>query len=313
VKLLLLVVLGICLAFDRSAKADETAHALKAADVGGSALVETNLGAEFDKIEAADDAAQTEVDKWVRQNNDLKSAGRAVSQDDMDHRIAERFEPVRQAYDNFVHKHPDYARARLGYGNFLNDRQDERGAQVQWERAIELDPTNAAIYNSLAGRYTEVGPVNKAFEYFSKAIELRPAEAAYYHNFGDGLYVQRKRAAVYYSITEQQVFDKVVTLYSNALRLAPRNFAYAWDLAQTYYSFKPLPFETSLGAWTNALKLAPEEADREEVLVHLARVNMLAGRFAEARNQLIAVTNESCLKAKASLLHNIAQREDSKP
>jgi tetratricopeptide (TPR) repeat protein len=313
VKVLLLLLLGICLAIDLSVKADESAHAARAAGADGSRPVETNLATEFDKIESADDAAQTEVDKWVRQNNGLKSAGRAVSQDDMERRITERFEPVRQAYDDFVRQHPDYARARLGYGNFLNDRQDERGAQVQWERALELDLTNAAIYNSLANRYTEVGPINKAFEYFSKAIELRPAEAAYYHNFGDGLYVQRKRAAVYYGITEQQVYNKVVMLYSNALRLDPRNFAYAWDLAQTYYSFKPLPFETSLVAWTNAFKLAPEEVDREEVLVHLARVEMLAGRFAEARDQLSTVTNEACLKAKTSLLHNIAQREDSKP
>src|SRR5262249_7935892 len=157
--------------------------------------------------------------------------------------------------------------------------------------------------------YCEVGPANKAFEYFDKAIQLRPNDASYYHNFGDSLYVLRKRASGYYNITEQQVFAKVLLLYSNSLRLEPQNFGYARDLAQTYYSLKPLPIEPALVAWTNALGIAHEETDREDVHVHLARVKMLAGRFVEARKQLDGVTNEVCLKAKAALLHNIAERE----
>jgi hypothetical protein len=76
---------------------------------------------------------------------------------------------------------------------------------------------------------------------------------------------------------------------------------------------KPLPVETALGAWTNTLNLAHDETDREDVCVHVARVKMLAGRFTEARNQLSAVTNEACLKAKATLLHHIAEREKEKP
>ena len=54
---------------------------------------------------------------------------------------------------------------------------------------------------------------------------------------------------------------------------------------------------------------AREEADREDVDVHLARVKMLAGRLAEARTQLAGVTNEACAKAKSTLLHNLEERE----
>jgi len=273
-----------------------------------AAGADTNASAEFNSIEAADDAAQNEVDKWIKENA-RKAKGEEIPEAELKRRISERFEPVRKSYEDFVRRHPADARAHLGYGNFLNDREDELGAKAQWEKALELDLKNPSIYNILAGRYSESGPVDKAFEYFKKAIELSPAEAVYYHNFGDSLYVLRKRAMVYYGISEQQVYGKVLLLYSNALRLEPQNFTFARDLAQTYYSFKPLPVEAALHAWTNALKVAHEETDQEDVHIHLARVKMLAGRFDEARAQLEGVTNQASLNAKTTLLHNLEERQ----
>jgi len=274
-----------------------------------SSLSDTNAIAELEKLQAAEDAAQAEVDKWIRQNKEPKPSGTAISEAELDKKISVRFQPIRKGYEDFLSLHPAAARAHFAYGNFLNDRQDERGAQSQWERALELDPTNSAIYNNLAGRYSESGPVNKALEYFAKAIELSPKEAAFYHNFGDSLYVLRKQAAVYYGINEQQVYGRALLLYSNALRLDPQNFDFARDFAQTYYSLKPLPVTDALQAWTNALGIAHEEPDREDACVHLARIKMLAGSFAEARTQLSVVTNEACLKAKTNLLHNLDERE----
>lgn len=280
-------------------------------DGRASTLSDTNAAAEFKTIEIADDAAQAEVDKWVGENKEMNAKGNGVDKAGLDRRIGERFEPVRKAYEDFLRRYPRDAHAHLAYGNFLHDRDDEHGARFQWEKALELDPANSATYNNLAGLYSESGPVNKAFEDFSKAIELSPTEAVYYHNFGDSLYVLRKRAAAYYGITEPEVYVKVVLLYSNALRLDPQNFVFARDLAQTYYSLKPLPADQALQAWTNALTIAREEVDRDDVYVHLARVQMLAGHFAEARAQLGAVTNPASLKAKANLLRNLEQREKS--
>jgi hypothetical protein len=47
------------------------------------------------------------------------------------------------------------------------------------------------------------------------------------------------------------------------------------------------------------------------VYVHLARIQMLAGRLAEARAQLNAVSNEQCARLKANLLGAIEQQETS--
>jgi len=54
-------------------------------------------------------------------------------------------------------------------------------------------------------------------------------------------------------------------LYSNAMRLEPRNFALASDVAETYYGIKPWRFEDALRSWTNALALAHSEMEREQV------------------------------------------------
>ena len=113
----------------------------------------------------------------------------------------------------------------------------------------------------------------------------------------------------YYGLTEQQVYAKTLQAYSNAARLDPTNLIFAWDLAQTYYALKPLPADDALKAWTNALQRAHSELEREEIYVHRARVQMLAGRLPDARAQLDAVTNEPSATVKVGLLHNIEERE----
>jgi Tfp pilus assembly protein PilF len=264
---------------------------------------------EFQKLESDDDAAQADVDKWKRENAEAKTKGAGLSETEFEARIRARFEPVRKAYDEFLDRHPNHAKAHLAYGCFLNEQQDETGARTEWEKALELDPQNSAIYNNLAGSYSEAGPASKAFDYFNKAIALKPTEASYYHNFGTTLYVLRKSGAKYYGVDEQAVFAKVIQLYSNAVRLDRTNFSFATDLAQTYYSLKPLPIETALVAWTNALQAARQGTQREDVLIHLARVKMLDGHLAEARALVTLVTNQSQQQLKANLIQAIEARE----
>ncbi len=72
--------------------------------------------------------------------------------------------------------------------------------------------------------------MKKAFEYFEKAIALKPEEPVYYHNFGTTVYVFRKDAAEYFALNQAQVVEKALSLYSNALRLDPDNFPLASTL-----------------------------------------------------------------------------------
>jgi tetratricopeptide (TPR) repeat protein len=264
---------------------------------------------EYKKLMEDDDAAQAEVDEWIKDNQEAATRGAAVPTADLQRRIRERFDPIRKAYEDFIKRHPDHARARVAYGSFLGDLQDEDGAREQWEKALALNSKDPAAYNNLANLYGHTGPVKKAFEYYAKAIELNPEEPLYYHNFGTTVYLFRKDAMEFYGISEQQVYDKALGLYSKALKLDPHNFPLASDVAQTYYGIRPLRTEDALKAWTNTLAIAHDEIEREGVYLHLARIKLAAERFAEARAHVAAVTNDLYDVLKKRLARNLDEQE----
>lgn len=264
---------------------------------------------EFKKLEVDDDAAQAEVDGWIRENTEFTAKGAGIPAAEFNRRIMKRFEPVRAGYEDFIKRHPNHVKARLAFASFLDDIHDEDGEMEQLEKARELDPKDAAVWNNLANYYGHNSPVAKAFEYYEKAIELNPGEPVYYQNFATTTYLFRKDAMEHYHITEPQVFDKSLDLYAQALKLDPTNFPLATDLAQSYYGIKPLRTNDALQAWTNTLSIARDEIEREGVYIHLARIKLAAGRYDESHAHLNAVTNEMYTDLKKRISRNLAERE----
>ena len=288
----------------------EGARAREAGATGGTpAAPGDRVEQEYTKLVEDDDATQAEVDKWIQDNNAFAAKGAGAKPADLNRRIHERFEPIRKRYEEFIKQHPEHVRARVAYASFLGDIHDEAAAQEQLEKALELDTNNPAVYNNLANIYGHDGPVKKAFEYYAKAIDLNPRESVYYHNFGTTVYLFRKDAKEFYDITEQQVFDKALELYAQALKLDPTNFPLASDIAQTYYGIKPTRTEDALQAWTNALHIANDEIEREGVYLHFARLKLHAERFDEARAHIAAVTNEMYNDLRNRLARNIELQE----
>jgi tetratricopeptide (TPR) repeat protein len=267
------------------------------------------LEREFQKLSDEADAAQEETGKWFAENEEAKAAGEGVSDKELNRRIRLRIDPLRAAYEDFIKHHPNHARARASYASFLRELNDEEGAQAQLEAALRLDTNNPAIYNDLAEIYAHVGPIKTALKYFARAIELNPREPLYYHNFADVVYLFRTDVKELYGINEQQVFDKALDLYRQAMKLDPANFDLAYDVAQTYYGIQPRRTEAALNAWTNALSIAPGETERESVYVHLARLKLHDRRFAEARAHLDSVTNEMYDQIKKRLTRNLEALE----
>ena len=267
---------------------------------------------ELQKLMIEDDAALAEVDKWIRDNNAI-SPRRApgLPKDELNRRIMERIAPVRKSYEDFLRRHPGSAHGYLAYGSFLNDIGDEEGAAAQYEKARQLEPKNPAPWNQLANYYGEFSPVTNAFVYYAKAIELDSNEPVYYQNFATTVYLFRKDAREFYHITEPEVFNKALALYRQAMKLAPDDFPLATDYAQSYYGIRPLRTNDTLTAWTNALHLARDETEREGVYIHLARIKIYIGQFAEARAYLDAVTNTALGDMKRRLERNLAEQRTS--
>ncbi len=264
---------------------------------------------EFKKLMADDDAAQEEVDGWIVENQKFAAKGAGIPAGELNQRIRKRLEPVQKAYEDFIKRHPDHARVRVAYSGLLEDLGDEEGEVAQLEKARELDPTMPSVYNQLANFYGHSGELTNAFNYYARAIELDPSEPVYYQNFGDTVYLFRKDAREFYHITEQQVFDKALDLYTKGFKLDPTNFVLATHLAESYYGIRPVRTDDALNAWTNALKIANDEVEREGVYLHLARFKMNAGRFDDARSQLRGVTNEGYAELKQRLTRTLLERE----
>lgn len=262
---------------------------------------------EYRRLLTEDDDAQAEMDRWIREAD---SRGTGADVEALKARIRERVEIVDAAYRRFLERYPEHVGGRVAFGSFLNDTGREGEARAEWERALKLDPKDPAIHNNLAGTYGHSGPVTNAFVHYEKAIELDPKEPIYHQNFATTLLLFRKDVMEHYGIRdEQEVFDKSLAEYRRALELDPGSFLIASDLAQTYYLIKPPRHDDALAAWRKALELASDDLEREGVRVHLARIQVQAGRFDEARTLLATVTNANYSMLKERITRTLETRE----
>ena len=278
---------------------------------------------ELQKLLAADDAAQEAVEKLVNEADQPADPLVAPTPLTLRARLDEKLKPVRVGYEDFLERHPRHARGWMAYASFLHDIGDEKAAIERYEKAREIDPKDPATWNNLANIYAHIGPVEKAFPYYDEAIRIKPDEPLYLHNFGTLVFLFRKDATNYFKCDEQEVFNRALALYDRALKLDPKNFPLASDVAQTYYGFKPPPTKTpeearlaelhladqALTSWTNALSIAGDGVEREGVYLHFARWNIRVGRFAEARTNLSTVTNAMYAQVKQRLERNLAEKD----
>jgi tetratricopeptide (TPR) repeat protein len=261
---------------------------------------------EYYKILLVDDAAEKDVLKWTDESDAAGPAGGSQEAKlTLRARIKRRLDDVHFQYDDFLQRHPNHVNAHLAFGSFLNDTGDEEGAVAQWEAARQLAPTNAATWNNLGNFYGHHGPISNAFAYYAKAIELDTNQSVYYHNLAVTVYLFRPDARDYYHLTEQEVFDKSLALYREAIKRAPNDFVLYSDYAESFYGTNPPRWKDGLEAWTEALKIARDEDEREGVFIHLARINLKLGNLEAARDRLNAVTNALYEHIKRKITSNL--------
>ncbi len=266
---------------------------------------------ELRTVMIGDDAAMDEVSSWIATNALPRSDTNGIAQ--LNRKIIARFDTVKHDYDIFLRNHPDSARGFLAYGTFLHDIGDELAAKAQYENSKQLDPKNPAVWNQLANYFGEFGELTNAFAGYTEAIRLEPSEPVYYQNFATTVYLYRKDAREFYGINEQQVFDKALSLYQQAMKIAPSNLVLATDYASSYYGIKPMRTNEALASWTNALNICQDENERQGVLLHLARTKIAAGFFDEAQAHLDDVTNAAFGEVKSRLVRSLSDHKNPQP
>jgi tetratricopeptide (TPR) repeat protein len=243
-------------------------------------------------------------------------------------RILDRFRPVRQAYEDFLTRHPRHARGHLAFGSFLNEIGEEELAVEHMEKSRELDPANPAAWNNLANHYGHRGPVRKAFEYYAQAIELNPKEPVYYQNLAVAVYLysgatlrrstpwmnrrcSRKRSS---SIAKPcSSTRKTLCSPPNTPRVSTACCPGAKSSAPSHAEKTRQITDRAIEAWQAALALAQDDLQRQGVLIHLARNRFLSGRYDEAAADLVPVTHEALQTIKSRIQRNIDNGRGSAP
>ncbi len=275
---------------------------------------------ELRRIMELDDAADTEIAGWLNQprSNDPLDLS-APSPLALQARVRDRLAEVRKVYERFLERYPDYAPARNAFASFLEEIGEEDESTAQLEKARDLDPKDAPVWNNLGNQYAHSGPIGKAFPAYEKAMELNPFEPVYRYNLATVVFMYRKDAREYYHIDETAVFAKALNLYREVRRLRPNNFQYAFDFAQTFYGVNLAPAPTpaehraeelrladdALSAWADALVLADNDLDREGIYLHQARWHLRAGRLDAARTNLTLVTNPAHQETRDRIAKNV--------
>ena len=262
---------------------------------------------EFHRVLLDDDAAEKEVLGWMDNADAFAKAGGGQSSTTLNLKIQQRLDGIKKEYADFVERNPKHVNARLAFGSFLNDNNDEDGAFTQWDTARQLEPANPAAWDNLGNWYAfgHHGQVKKALECYDKAIELNPGQSVYYHNLAVTVYMYRQDAREYYHLEEQQVFDKALALYRQAIKLDPDNFVLFTDYAESFYGTNPPRWQDGLAAWTEALKIAHDDVEREGVYIHLARIHLKLGDYDQARANLDVVTNANYAAFRERLTRNL--------
>jgi len=262
---------------------------------------------EYYRILLDDDTAEKEVLGWMDNADAFAKAGGTKPSVTLNSKVQQRLDGIKKEYQDFIQLHPNHVNIRLAFGSFLNDNNDEEGALTQWETARQLAPTNPAAWDNLGNFYAfgHTGQVKKAFECYDKAIELNAGQSVYYHNLAVTVYMFRKDAGEYYHLEEPQVFDKALALYRQAIKLDPDNFILFTDYAESFYGTNPPRWKDGLAAWTEALKIAHDDVEREGVYIHLARIHLKLGDYDQTRANLDEVTNANYAEFKARLMRNL--------
>jgi tetratricopeptide (TPR) repeat protein len=125
--------------------------------------------------------------------------------------LAEHVVPVEQATEFFTNYIGARARDSHGYrmrAEVRSDRKELDLALQDFNEAIALDPTNAALYNLRGCIWDDKKSYDKAIADFDEAIRLDPRWASAYDNRGN-------------TWSRMKKYDKAITDHNEAIRLDP--------------------------------------------------------------------------------------------
>jgi len=193
-----------------------------------------------------------------------------------------------EIYENYIEANPADPRAHNLFGNVCYDLLGDKARAVSlWEKALELDPEYADAHNNIGTHYLHEGEPGRAMDEFRTAVKLAPNSADYHFNLAQAYYLFRQVAQEKYGWSLAEVYEHTLEESRTGSQLKPEDFKLAEDYAMTFFGAEGFgvmaDWAEARAAWKRCRELVDDESRLFVVLLHMARVELRAGAYADAR------------------------------
>ena len=187
------------------------------------------------------------------------------------------------AHEKELQRDPSSAAAHFAYAEFYSDHGQLQPAITHWRLAQLLDPTNAAVANSLGGAYLHLGRAAQSAEQFQRAVNYASAVAAYHYNLGNVEFLLRHDLTAAWQVNDDTLLYRALAEFRAASRLSPNDLEYARSYAETFYGVPNADWIEADAAWKHVLELSPQG---DFAYLQLARVSLKRRDKVQARQFL---------------------------
>lgn len=138
-----------------------------------------------------------------------------------------------------------------------------REAATEYQRALDLEPSNESAYVGLALAYEHQGAINEAEQTYQRAIEAHPNSPYSYNSLGT-FYLRRDQ------------YDKAVQMFQKVIALAPEGYGAYVNLGATYVNMGR--YADAVEPLKKSISIRPSYA----AYVNLGAANVGLNRFSDA-------------------------------
>ena len=205
-----------------------------------------------------------------------------------------------QLYDHLLAQYPDQAEVQRAAGSYYEQDARPDLALACWQRAVTLDPHDAASMHAIGSLFLQQGRVREACGEFQHAADTRPDVAVYHTDLANVLYLFRHELLDPPGRPDESAaLVEALAHFRRASELTPGDIKLAQAYAETFYLMPEPDWSNALAAWKTVLALSGPDTDFANG--HLARVSLHLRRPDDADAFLAQIHDPSFDRLKTKL------------
>jgi tetratricopeptide (TPR) repeat protein len=208
-------------------------------------------------------------------------------------------------YDSFLHTFPTYVPGYVTCGMLYGKVGMRREAAAILLKANGINPDIPIVKNQLGNYLAEEGEPIEAANYFIAAIRLAPEEPLYHYQLGTLLTEARDDFLKSGQWSRAQLDRTMQQAFKRATELAPKNFAFAYRYAQSFYDLANPDWDEALKVWGALEEQVSPGLEKETIRLHAVNILVKQKMFDHARLLLGTVTAVPLKEQKQKLLDQL--------